>query len=75
MDSRHETAGKEEREVQRGGGVKEVGERAFDKICKGRKLNPRQKYQNLGPSLLLYRIFLVTDEESRGNFEFLMSPL
>lgn len=31
---------------RRGGRIKEVGERAFDKICKRRKLNPRQKYQN-----------------------------
>lgn len=34
MDSRHETAGKEEREV-RGGGVKEVGRGLLIKYVKG----------------------------------------
>lgn len=35
MDSRHETAGKEEREVRGGGGVKEVGRGLLIKYVKG----------------------------------------
>lgn len=53
-----------------------MGERTFDKICKGRKLNPRPKYQNLPPPLSVACLtILVTDEESSRSFEFLMSPL
>lgn len=50
MDSREKTAGKDERKLEDGRWIKEVGERAFDKICKGRKLNPRQKYQKWSPA-------------------------
>lgn len=60
MDSREKTAGEEEM----GGG---------DKICKERKLNPRQKYQNWCP-LAPQLPFLVTDEKSGGDFEYFMSP-
>lgn len=45
-----------------------------DKICKERKLNPRQKYQNWCP-LAPQLPFLVTDEKSGGDFEYFMSPL
>lgn len=49
MDSRQKTPGRVEGGI--GGRLRKFGGGAFDKICKGRKLNPRQKYQKWPPSL------------------------
>lgn len=60
-----------------------MGERTFDKICKERKLIFRPKYQHPTPptttttatTAIAYLIFLVSDDDISGTFEYLMSFL